>query len=255
MTSKKCADRCSYCTKNVVRSFSVTCADCDKCVLCSDCFAAGVEIASHKNNHKYKVADCLEYPLFVKDWNVGEELALLEGIVFLLIAHSHRCTHKPILHSWFLFFFLLGIERFGMGNWKVIADHINTNKSTKQVEEHYWELFMGVHGYCLPSQFMWKDQLQSTADFCPEIKEEEQQAQAQGQDMDLFRVPPTEGYARGEQVRRDEGFSGLGGHSTKSANKDKQDLRDKLAMLPGSDLPGFLPLRGDFDNEYEVSFC
>lgn len=166
-----------------------------------------------------------------------------------------------------------------MGNWKVIAEFIGTTKTTKQVEEHYWEQYMGVHGYCLPAQFMWKDQLQNTGDFCPEIKEEsgsapsssaeasqqensdslqapsqaQAQAPAQFSRDDLFRVPETEGYSRGEAVRRDEGFSGLGGHSTKSANKDKQDLRDKLAMLPGSDLPGFLPLRGDFDYEYEVS--
>lgn len=47
--------------------------------LCGDCFCAGVELGTHKNNHKYKVADCLEYPLFVKDWSVSEELAMLEG--------------------------------------------------------------------------------------------------------------------------------------------------------------------------------
>ena len=51
-------------------------------------------------------------------------------------------------------------------------------------------------------------------------------------------------------MRRDEGFTL---HSSKSTNKDKQELRDKLAQLPGSDLPGFFPLRGDFDYEYEVS--
>ena len=89
MSSKKIADRCTYCTKNVTRSFSVTCAECDKFILCTDCFAAGVEIFPHKNNHKYKVADCLEYPLFVKDWNISEELALLEGMLLRLYL---RCT-------------------------------------------------------------------------------------------------------------------------------------------------------------------
>ena len=34
-------------------------------------------------------------------------------------------------------------------------------------------------------------------------------------------------------------------------NVDKLALREKQAMLPGADLPGFMPLREDFDIEYE----
>jgi len=159
------------------------------------------------------------------------------------------------------FQFATGIERHGMGNWKAIADFLNTTKTTKQVEEHYWELYMGSHGYCLPTQFMWKDQLQDTASFCtPAMKAEVEEvnagdgATATGANVSGLHVSAlTVGYVRGEQVKRDEGFAGLGGHNNKSTNKDKQELRDKLALLPGSDLPGFYPLRGDFDYEYEVS--
>ena len=34
-------------------------------------------------------------------------------------------------------------------------------------------------------------------------------------------------------------------------NMDKLALRERQAMLPGADLPGFMPLREDFDVEYE----
>jgi len=79
MSSSKAAIRCKYCRKDVVRSFAVECAECENFILCTDCFSAGVELHPHKNTHKYKVSDCLEFPLLVKDWTVSEELALLEG--------------------------------------------------------------------------------------------------------------------------------------------------------------------------------
>jgi hypothetical protein len=153
-------------------------------------------------------------------------------------------------------YFGLGIERHGVGNWKTIADAYFANKSTRQVEEHYWEHYMGVHGYCLPAQVMWKEQVLETAAFCPEIKDGSRTSAEEAGKItpaadDLYRTAVTHGYTRGEPVRRDEGFQGLG--TAKSTNKDKQDLKDRLAQLPGSDLPGFTPLRGDFDVEYEVS--
>lgn len=79
MNTQKSGSRCNYCRKDVVRSFAIRCAECEDFTLCSDCFSAGVELSPHKNSHKYKVSDCLEFPLFVKDWTVSEELALMEG--------------------------------------------------------------------------------------------------------------------------------------------------------------------------------
>ena len=189
--------------------------------------------------------------------------------ITLKISHFSQCPLFYLKRS--------GIERNGMGNWKIIADFIGNNKTTKQVEEHYWELYMGTHGYCLPSRVLWKDQMVDTATLCPEItfaaenassavKEESSTASTAAPSLpapssdsssatDLYRVPVNSGYTRGEVVRRDEGYTGLLGHShpSKNTSKDKQELRDKLAQLPGSDLPGFFPLRGDFDNEYEVN--
>jgi hypothetical protein len=80
MASNNSKVNCKYCLRDITRSFTVECAECENFFLCGDCFSSGVEIFSHKNNHKYKILDCLEIPLFVKDWTVNEELSLLEGI-------------------------------------------------------------------------------------------------------------------------------------------------------------------------------
>jgi len=212
----------------------VHCVECSDFHLCADCFSSGVELNDHKNTHKYKVADCLEIPLFTKDWTVSEELSMLDGILAQ-----------------------------GCGNWKAISDLMGT-KSTKQVEEHYWEHYMGVHGYCLPASVTWgaKTDGTSTEEYCPaasaaageqkgeskdeegvEYVEKEEYDAGYGADGDLYRIGVTKGYTRGEPVERDKGFT--------QKNANKQELREKMASMVGSDLPGFLPLRGDFDYEYE----
>ena len=47
--------------------------------MCADCFAAGAQKYPHENTHDYRVVDCLDMPLFTKDWTINEELMLLEG--------------------------------------------------------------------------------------------------------------------------------------------------------------------------------
>ena len=39
----------------------------------------------------------------------------------------------------YLAFITVGIDKFGCGNWKNVADYISS-KNIKQVEEHYWEV-------------------------------------------------------------------------------------------------------------------
>lgn len=37
-----------------------------------------------------------------------------------------------------------------MGNWKTIGESMGLGRTARQIEEHYFEKYMGVHGYCLP---------------------------------------------------------------------------------------------------------
>jgi hypothetical protein len=71
---------CNYCNRDITTQFRICCAECEKCDLCADCFAAGAQRLPHKNTHAYRVVDCLDVPLFTKDWTINEELMLLEGM-------------------------------------------------------------------------------------------------------------------------------------------------------------------------------
>jgi hypothetical protein len=108
-----------------------------------------------------------------------------------------------------------------------------------QVEEHFWEAYMGIHGFCLPKTTFGIEEAVPTESLVrlsgiegPECYD------ATGC---FFETPVTDGYSRGEEVTRDKG--------TNAARK--QEIKDKNATLPGSDLAGFLPLRQDFDVEHE----
>ena len=141
--------RSKYCSRDVSRNFHVICAE-PICMnakggvrLCGDCLH--LSIATHTPLHSYTVADCMQIPIFSKDWTIAEELVLLAGeydydlraIVFRLVL---------------LGVYLLGIEKHGMGNWKTIGESMGLGRTAKQIEEHYFEKYMGVHGYCLPAK-------------------------------------------------------------------------------------------------------
>jgi len=230
----------------------VCCAECADCDLCSDCFAAGAARLPHKNTHAYRVVDCLDVPLFVKDWTINEELMLLEGV-----------------------------EKYGAGNWKSIADYLGTGKTVRQLEEHYWEGYMGIHGHCLPQRLLdLGGAATATAAGDSQSQAMSQADEAEGQKRSTkgtiplaslgskaaarSSIPTISGvdrltglpwtYQAGEAVLRDVGVGVRGapqGLSTKAKDKAAQDLRERLATLPGADLPGFIPLREDFDIEHE----
>ncbi|CAK4072400.1 unnamed protein product [Aphanomyces euteiches] len=104
---------CMHCTRDLTRMIRITCAECQKgpVVLCIECFSSGVEdvpgFPEHRKDHSYMVSDCLSFSILDPEWTADEELLLLEGI-----------------------------EMFGMGNWKDIAEHVGT-KSDKKCEAHY----------------------------------------------------------------------------------------------------------------------
>lgn len=199
---KEVVYKCNNCGSSLSQEFRVRCAICPKFDLCGDCFSVGAEIPPHLNTHPYRIVDCLDVPLFSRDWTISDELLMLEGI-----------------------------DKCGAGNWKVISEYMDGSKSVKQLEEHYWEVYMGAHGHCLPRKMMTREKKEVPI-----------------QDP-LSEVPVNNGrdwsYKAGELVIRD------GGKSAYAKQKDKFEIQQKLEKLPGSDLPGFIPLREDFDIEHE----
>jgi transcriptional adapter 2-alpha len=226
---KKVVYVCNYCRSNITTEFRVHCAECDDCDMCADCFSSGAMKAPHKNTHSYRIIDCLDFPVFQKDWTMNEELMLLEGI-----------------------------DKFGVGNWKTIAEYLNTNKTTRQLEEHYWEFYMGQHGECLPSTILSNGQEISIEQVDPNAKTLSNIKVINGYTRIAGTTDATSWtYTKGEGVMRDgnRNTSIDKGHSNnntqKSKEKSAQDVREHIASLPGADLAGYLPLREDFDIEHE----
>ena len=54
----------------------------------------------------------------------------------------------------------------------------------------------------------------------------------------LYEMKIMDGYMKGEDVVRDR-FK----EPVRNKDKQMQEIRDRNALLPGSDLPGFIPLR------------
>jgi len=46
--------QCDSCNRDITNVVRIQCAECD-IDLCVSCFASGVELKKHKNNHPYKI--------------------------------------------------------------------------------------------------------------------------------------------------------------------------------------------------------
>ena len=239
---------CSHCKRDVTQQLRVQCVECSTeklpFQLCGDCFAVGMNVnlgngsLHHLNTHNYRVVDCTDAPIFTSDWSASEELLLLEGI-----------------------------EVHGMGNWKTIAEYVNTNKTAAAVETHYWESYMGRHGYCLPAHTLVQGQAVPTLSLLDPEEEDNSisssKSAAAADDKEksskakssLARVRLQGGHVLGEEVIRDVGKEALVASLAKEKGpREKlveQAIRERIASLPGADLPGFMPLREDFDYEYD----
>eukprot|EP01083_Nonionella_stella_P024264 67051_1 len=71
---------CDYCRKDITSVVRIKCAECKDFDLCVECFSVGVQVPPHVNTHKYRVIDHVTEPIFREDWGADEELLLLEGI-------------------------------------------------------------------------------------------------------------------------------------------------------------------------------
>ncbi|XP_059445435.1 transcriptional adapter ADA2 isoform X2 [Corylus avellana] len=137
---------CNYCNKDISGRVRIKCVMCPDFDLCVECFSLGAEVTPHKSNHPYRVMDNLCFPLMCPDWNVDEEILLLEGI-----------------------------EMYGFGNWTEVAEHVGT-KTKSQCIDHYNAVYISSPCFPLPdmSHVMGKsrEELLAMAKGPGEVKEE-----------------------------------------------------------------------------------
>ena len=139
---------CNYCQEDIP-GLRIKCAECTDFDLCLECFACGAQIAKHKSNHKYMFMNNGGFNIFpvapkqqrpttkrasiintpkeeeVTIWNARDEMRLLDAV-----------------------------EQYGYGNWKDIANHIET-KTTEEAKEEYLRNY--IHG--LVGKHTWKEEL------------------------------------------------------------------------------------------------
>lgn len=120
-----------------------------------------------------------------------------------------------------------------------MSDYIGT-KTAKQVEEHYWDEYHGRNGYCLPPTMLWNGETIPTEKYIEDVVPASERETLRG----YYTGSLVETYPLGEEAGRDKIKEG-------SRGKDKQEIQQRNLALPGGDLPGYLPLREDFDVEYD----
>ncbi|KRX06785.1 Homeodomain protein [Pseudocohnilembus persalinus] len=197
---------CDNCEKNITKHTKIICAVCS-IDICVPCFADGVEIKSQKTDHKpdhdYHVVNKLHFPLFQNDWTAEQELMLLDGL-----------------------------ERFGFGNWQEIADHIGTEKSKEEVEDHYEQVYLK----------------QGQPDYLPS-----QNLLTKRDPKSLELTITQRNRSNSEEVQRQQRISKK--KSQKLAdNKNSQQKKANQNVNTGSqaqEIIGYWPKRGDFDIEYD----
>lgn len=91
--------------------------------LCVACFSRGATRAdsNHKPWHDYRIIAPVERPLFQADWSGDEELLLLQGS-----------------------------EKFGLGNWSDVAEHVGNRRTKEECDRHYFETYISSPMFPLP---------------------------------------------------------------------------------------------------------
>ncbi|POM80833.1 Transcriptional adapter 2-alpha, partial [Phytophthora palmivora] len=215
---------CLNCQKDLTRNIRITCAEClsqPPFELCVECFAVGIELGEHKKSHRYTVSDCLAFPI-VHEPPSTENAPSAPAAVGTNAAAFPTTSSDTANAEWTAdeeLLLLEGIEMFGMGNWKDIAEHVVT-KSDKKCEKHYLTAYLG-----------WNDLMpRFIGDVIEETKEEEK---IEDQKM------TTDEKAAEMNLASDNVMRGPPGERNGP-----------------SQLAGYMPLRGDFDvecdNEAEV---
>ncbi|KAE9045135.1 hypothetical protein PR003_g2629 [Phytophthora rubi] len=211
---------CLNCQKDLARTIRITCAECapqPPFELCVECFAVGTELGEHQKSHAYTVSDCLAFPIV-------HEPQTADGASTAAVAVGTNAAAFPTASAdaasavWTAdeeLLLLEGIEMFGMGNWKDIAEHVAT-KSDKKCEKHYLSAYLGR-----------KDLLPR---FVGEAIEESKDEEAADKE---------------KQASTDERAAEMNAASD-------HVLRGPPGERNGpSQLAGYMPLRGDFDVEYD----
>ncbi|OII72281.1 SANT domain- and SWIRM domain-containing protein [Cryptosporidium ubiquitum] len=249
--------RCDVCKKDTW-DYRIRCAECVEYDLCLDCFCQGKSSNDHKPNHKYIPIGRYTFNLLTENWTAEEELLLMEAV-----------------------------SRYGLGNWSEISKYITegptgalslyqkTQKpgfaahTADECEKHYNNFYLNSKTKPLPDTRNYLNLIQKTQ----EITNSEL-IESIKQDLDLLNKS---GEKKDSEPQISESSSGTSNSvSTESHSKTKQELSNPQVKKqpfgrpsggntgnkttstgtgnqskPSTSVIGYMPLRGDFDVEYD----
>lgn len=115
---------CDVCSIDITSTVRISCADpsCREYDLCVPCFGQGEKSKNHDpQTHEYHVVEQNSIPIYIDDWGADEELLLLEGS-----------------------------ERYGLGSWADVAEHIGGYREKDEVRDHYIDTYVDSPLFPLP---------------------------------------------------------------------------------------------------------
>ncbi|KAK5556722.1 Transcriptional adapter ada2 [Exophiala xenobiotica] len=185
---------CDVCSIDITSTVRISCANpaCREYDLCVPCFARGEQSKGHDpRTHEYHVVEQNSIPIYAEDWGADEELLLLEGS-----------------------------ERYGLGSWADVAEHIGGYREKDEVRDHYIDTYINSSLFPLPEL-------------------------ADPGDTALFdRIPKNDFQAR--KKRRIEERKEVAQHAPPATPKQKP-----TASVPAChEVQGFMPGRLEFETEF-----
>ncbi|KAL6246562.1 Transcriptional adapter ada2 [Rhinocladiella similis] len=185
---------CDVCSIDITSTVRISCANpaCREYDLCVPCFARGEHSKGHDpRTHEYHVVEQNSIPIYTEDWGADEELLLLEGS-----------------------------ERYGLGSWADVAEHIGGYREKDEVRDHYISTYIDSSLFPLPEL-------------------------ADPANTELFeRIPKDEFQAR--KKRRIEERKEIAKHAPPATPKQKP-----TASVPAChEVQGFMPGRLEFETEF-----
>lgn len=130
-----------------------------------------------------------------------------------------------------------GLEKFGFGNWADIAEHLGTDKTADDVAAHYEKIYLSNKDYMPPNDILSRRDnnnnliIKTTGSKSGKIIEEGESKRKK--------------YTKQITDRKDTSQLAQTQNSTLSLTQSKDSSTNAAEIV------GYMPLRGDFDYEYD----
>ena len=204
---------CDFCDKEITKHARIIDPQAPDIDVCMNCFMNARENQRHLKTAPYHVVNKLNFPLFDPNWTAEEELLMLEGL-----------------------------EKSGFGNWNDIAELISSDKTKDDVEKHYETYFLSESNFIPNAGTILTKRDENNCLVYP--------SSANGNKMDIESEAKPKKKALGKnQGLEKRDMANL--NQVSQLSKTPSVNFNKDSNTSASEIIGYMPLRGDFDFEFD----